>query len=62
MCDKLFAELTFGAKGLGLLGHVLLGLGVKGWILDEAVHKNPQVIAHLHRRATRDVQRNHAIN
>ena len=56
MCDKLFTQLALGAKGLGLLSHVLFGLGVKGWILNQAVHKNPQMVSHLHTRTTGDGQ------
>ena len=47
LCDKLFTQLALGPKGLGLLGHVLFGLGVKCGVLDEAVHKHPQMISHL---------------
>ena len=41
--DELLREGAGGAKGLDLESHSLLGLGVKGGVLDEAVDKHPQV-------------------
>ena len=41
LLDELVAELTAGAKLLDLKGHVLLGLGVEGWVLYHTVDKNP---------------------
>ena len=39
--DELLTEGAGGAKRLDLESHILLGLGVKGWILNEAVDEDP---------------------
>ena len=46
--DELLAETTCGAKVLDLHGHVLLGLGVKGGILNQTVDKNPDMVFDVH--------------
>lgn len=47
--DKLVTEGAGGTEALLLQGHVLLGLGVEGRVLDQAVDKNPHVVLHLGR-------------
>lgn len=47
--DELLRERTGGAKGLDLEGHGLLGLRVKGRVLNEAVDKHPQVALDVER-------------
>ena len=41
--DELFTDGAGRAKRLCLERHVLLGLGVKGWVLYQAVDKHPQL-------------------
>ena len=48
LVDELVAEGAGGAKVLGLECHVLLGLGVEGRVLYEAVHKDPHLTLHVH--------------
>lgn len=48
--NELFAERTTGPKALLLQCHVLLGLRVKGGILNKAVHKQPDVVLHLEKK------------
>lgn len=45
--NKFFRQRTFGPKVFGLKCHVLLRLGVKGGILNQSVHKHPDVVFHL---------------
>lgn len=45
--DEFVRQRTFGPKTLSLECHVLLGLGVKGRVLDQCVHKHPDVVLHL---------------
>lgn len=45
--DKLVGQKTFGTKAFGLQGHVFFGLGVEAWILNECIHKDPNVVFHL---------------
>ena len=47
--DELLAEGAGGSKGLSLERHVLLGLGVEGGVLHEAVDKHPQVALDVER-------------
>lgn len=47
--DKLVTEGAGGTEALLLQGHVLLGLGVEGRVLNQAVDKNPHVVLHLGR-------------
>ena len=48
--DKLLWQKALGPEALGLECHVLLGLGVKAGILDQCVHKHPDVVFHLRMR------------
>lgn len=45
--DKLVWQKALGPKALGLECHILLGLGVKAGVLDQCVHKHPDVVLHL---------------
>ena len=47
--DELLREGTGGAKGLDLESHGLLGLGVKGGVLDKTIDKHPQVTLDVER-------------
>lgn len=48
--DEFLREDTFGAKAFGLKSHVLLGLGVKGWVLDQGIHKHPNMVFNLKKK------------
>lgn len=48
--NELVAERTTGSKALLLQRHVLLGLRVKGGVLNQAVHKQPNVVLHLYKK------------
>lgn len=44
---ELVRQRTLGAKVLGLQSHVFFGLWVERWILNQCVHKNPDVVLYL---------------
>jgi len=44
---EVVGQLALGAKGAGAEGHVLLGLRVEGWVLDQAVDEDPDVVLGL---------------
>lgn len=48
--DELVRQNALGPEALGLECHVLLGLGVEGGVLDQRVHKHPDVVLHLQHR------------
>lgn len=45
--DELVWQRALWPKALGLECHVLLGLGVKAGILNQCIHKHPDVVFHL---------------
>lgn len=45
--NELVAERTSGPKALLLQCHVLFSLRVKGWVLNQAIYKQPHVVLHL---------------
>lgn len=45
--DEFVRQRALGPKALRLKCHVFLGLGVKAGILDECVHKHPDVVLNL---------------
>ena len=46
--DQVLVNLSSGSEPSGLGGQSLFGLRVEGWILDQAVHKDPELTAHKH--------------
>ncbi len=51
--DKLVTHLGSRTKFLGLQGHVLFGLGVKSGILNQCIHKYPDVALDLGTRSVK---------
>ena len=47
LLDELITEGTGGTKALLLQSHVLFGLRVKARVLNQTVHKQPDVVLHL---------------
>lgn len=45
--DELVGQKALGPEALRLKRHVLLGLGVEGGVLNQRVHKHPDMVLHL---------------